>query len=133
MSPWSQQILSGDLRALARAATAIENRNSQADALLRELFPHTGHAITIDKLTHALRQENKSVGVIAVDPTSPYTGGAILGDRIRMLDHHADPQVFIRSMATRGWLGGVAAATTDMAVLLDAAGKDVVLIETVGV
>jgi LAO/AO transport system kinase len=147
MSPWSQQILSGDLRALARAATAIENRNSQADALLRELFPHTGHAITIgitgapgagkstlvDKLTHILRQENKSVGVIAVDPTSPYTGGAILGDRIRMLDHHADPQVFIRSMATRGWQGGVAAATTDMAVLLDAAGKDVVLIETVGV
>jgi LAO/AO transport system kinase len=147
MSPWSQQILSGDLRALARAATAIENRNSQADTLLRELFPHTGRAITIgitgapgagkstlvDKLTHILRQENKSVGVIAVDPTSPYTGGAILGDRIRMLDHHADPQVFIRSMATRGWLGGVAAATTDMAVLLDAAGKDVVLIETVGV
>jgi LAO/AO transport system kinase len=147
MSPHSQQILAGDLRALAQAATAIENRNPQADALLKELFPHTGRAITIgitgapgagkstlvDKLTHALRKENKSIGVIAVDPTSPYTGGAILGDRIRMLDHHADPQVFIRSMATRGWLGGVAAATTDMAVLLDAAGRDVVLIETVGV
>src|SRR5580698_6254082 len=142
-----QQILSGDLRALARAATLIENRNSAADTLLRELFPHSGHAITIgitgapgagkstlvDKLTHTLRQENKSVGIIAVDPTSPYTGGAILGDRIRMLAHHADPHVFIRSMATRGWLGGVAAATTDMAVLLDAAGKDVVLVETVGV
>jgi len=80
-----------------------------------------------------LRRENKQVGVIAVDPTSPYTGGAILGDRIRMLAHHADPGVFIRSMATRGWLGGLAAATTDMAVLLDAAGKEVVLIETVGV
>ena len=148
MSPLSQQILSGDLRALARAATANRKpQPSEADTLLKELFPHTGRAITIgitgapgagkstlvDKLTHALRQENKSVGIIAVDPTSPYTGGAILGDRIRMLDHHADPQVFIRSMATRGWLGGVAAATTDMAVLLDAAGRDVVLIETVGV
>jgi LAO/AO transport system kinase len=143
----AQLILSGDLRALARAATAIENRSSQADDLLKELFPHSGRALTIgitgapgagkstlvDKLTHALRGEGKSVGVIAVDPTSPYTGGAILGDRIRMLDHHADSQVFIRSMATRGWLGGVAAATTDMAVLLDAAGRDVVLIETVGV
>src|ERR1700693_5471380 len=147
MSPHSQQILSGDLRALARAATAIENRSPSAGHLLKELFPHTGRAITmgitgapgagkstlVDKLTHALRQENKSIGIIAVDPTSPYTGGAILGDRIRMLDHHADPHVFIRSMATRGWLGGVAAATTDMAVLLDAAGRDVVLIETVGV
>jgi LAO/AO transport system kinase len=144
---WSEQILAGDLRALAQAATAIENRSPKADALLKELFPHTGRAITIgitgapgagkstlvDQLTHALRKENKSIGIIAVDPTSPYTGGAILGDRIRMLGHHADPQVFIRSMATRGWLGGVAAATTDMAVLLDAAGRDVVLIETVGV
>ncbi|HLK17488.1 MAG TPA: methylmalonyl Co-A mutase-associated GTPase MeaB [Bryobacteraceae bacterium] len=143
----AQEILSGDLRALARAATAIENRRPQADQLLKELFPHSGRALTIgitgapgagkstlvDKVTHGLRGEGKSVGVIAVDPTSPYTGGAILGDRIRMLDHHADPQVFIRSMATRGWLGGVAAATTDMAVLLDAAGRDVVLIETVGV
>src|SRR5581483_5000439 len=80
-----------------------------------------------------LRREGKQVGAIAVDPTSPYTGGAILGDRIRMLRHYDDAGVFIRSMATRGWLGGVAAATTDMALLLDAAGKDAVLIETVGV
>ncbi len=147
MSDWSQKIISGDLRALARAATAIENRSPAAEALLKELFPHTGRAAIIgitgapgagkstlvDKLLHELRRENKGVAVIAVDPTSPYTGGAILGDRIRMLTHHADQQVFIRSMATRGWLGGLAAATTDMAVLLDAAGKDVVLIETVGV
>jgi len=142
-----QQILSGDLRALARAATLIENRNSAADTLLRELFPHSGHAITIgitgapgagkstlvDKLTHTLRQENKSVGIIAVDPTSPYTGGAILGDRIRMQDHFSDPGIYIRSMATRGSLGGLARATADVATILDASGRDLVMIETVGV
>jgi LAO/AO transport system kinase len=132
---------------LARAATSIENRSHRAEPLLKELFPHTGKATVIgitgspgvgkstlvDHLVHELRSENKQVGVIAVDPTSPYTGGAILGDRIRMLAHHADPGVFIRSMATRGWLGGLAAATTDMALLLDADGREVVLVETVGV
>ena len=115
--------------------------------MLKELFAHTGRATMIgitgapgagkstlvDCLVHELRREGKQVGVIAVDPTSPYTGGAILGDRIRMLSHHADSGVFIRSMATRGWLGGLAGATTDMALLLDAAGRDVVLVETVGV
>jgi LAO/AO transport system kinase len=137
--------LDGDLRALARAATKIENH--LANDLLKCLFPHTGKAeivgITgapgagkstlVDQLAYAYRRENKQVGIIAVDPTSPYTGGAILGDRIRMQGHHADPGVFIRSMATRGWLGGIARATTDLALLLDAAGRDAVLIETVGV
>src|ERR1700733_11125845 len=147
MTDLSRKILAGDPRALARAATSIENRSPAAESLLKELFFHTGKAIVLgitgapgagkstlaDRLVHEFRREDKSVGVLAVDPTSPYTGGAVLGDRIRMLSHHADTGVFIRSMATRGHLGGLAAATTDMALLLDAAGKDVVIIETVGV
>jgi LAO/AO transport system kinase len=141
----AEKILDGDIRALARASTWIENRRPESEALLRELFPRTGRALILgitgspgagkstlcDQLTQALRAEGKRVGVIAVDPTSPYTGGAILGDRIRMQQHHADPGVFIRSMATRGWLGGLAAATTEMTMLFDAAGFDVVLVETV--
>src|SRR5260370_11569319 len=114
MSDWSQQILSGDLSALARAVTAVENRRPEAEALLRELFPHTGKSkiigITgspgagkstlVDRFIHELRRENKSVGVLTVDPTSPYTRGAILGDRIPMLNHPSHETVFIRSMAT---------------------------------
>jgi len=147
MTEWSRKILEGDPRALARAATAIENRSSVAETLLKELFPHSGRAAVLgitgapgagkstltDRLIHEFRREGKRVGVLAVDPTSPFSGGAVLGDRIRMLSHHADGDVFIRSMATRGHLGGLAAATTDMALLLDAAGKEIVLIETVGV
>ena len=143
----AERILSGDARALARAATAVENRTPEAEALLSELFPRTGRATVIgvtgppgagkstlvDQLARELRRRGETVGIIAVDPTSPFSGGAILGDRIRMQSHHQDPGVFIRSMATRGSLGGLAAATTDIALLLDAAGKDAVLIETVGV
>lgn len=147
MTELARRVREGEVRALARAATLIENRSSQADALLAELFPHTGRALVIgitgapgagkstlaDQLAAAYRGREKTVAVIAVDPTSPYTGGAILGDRIRMVRHHADPGVFIRSMATRGWMGGIARATTDMSLLMDAAGRDVVIVETVGV
>ena len=139
------RILQGDPRAIARAATLIENR--QATPLLKELFPHSGKALVIgitgapgagkstfaNQLVSLLRTEQKRVAIIAVDPTSPYSGGAILGDRIRMLQHHADPGVFIRSMATRGHLGGLAPTAADMTLLFDAAGCDVVIVETVGV
>lgn len=140
-----EAIRSGDPRALARAATMVES--GRAEALLKELFAGTGRALILgvtgapgagkstfcDQLVETLRAEGRTVGVIAVDPSSPYTGGAILGDRIRMQRHHGDPGVFIRSMASRGNLGGLARATTDMALLFDAAGRDVVIIETVGV
>jgi LAO/AO transport system kinase len=142
----AQRILSGDVRALARAASWIEDRRPEAENLLRELFASTGRALILgitgapgagkstlcDRFIRSFRAGGKTVGVIAVDPTSPYTGGALLGDRIRMQEHHSDPGVFIRSMATRGWLGGLAAATTEMTMLFDAAGRDVVLVETVG-
>jgi LAO/AO transport system kinase len=144
-------VLRGEPRAIARAITAIENRNpaepGEADELLRQVFPHSGRALLAgltgapgagkstlaDSLAGLLRQRAKTVGIVAVDPSSPFTGGAILGDRIRMQRHHGDSGVFIRSMATRGALGGLAPAAADVATLLDAAGKQVVLIETVGV
>ena len=144
---WAEQIRAGDVRAISRAVTAIENGDPDAQRVLRELFPLTGKAwrigITgaagtgkstiVSCLAAQYRAQGKTVGVIAVDPSSPFTGGAILGDRIRMQTHATDNGVFIRSMAARGAWGGLAQATADAALLLDAAGKDIILLETVGV
>jgi len=147
LQPWIERLRSGDSRALARAISTVENRAPQSADLLKALFPHSGHArilgltgapgagksTLVDQLAKHYRREGKTLGIIAVDPTSPYTGGAILGDRIRMQDHHADPGIYIRSMATRGSLGGLARTTADVATVLDASGRDLILIETVGV
>jgi len=138
---------SGDPRALARAISTVENRAPGWSDLLKALFPHTGQArivgltgapgagksTLVDQIAKHYRKQNQTVGIIAVDPTSPYTGGAILGDRIRMQDHYGDPGIYIRSMATRGSLGGLARTTADVATVLDASGRNRVLIETVGV
>lgn len=144
---WAAEIRDGDTRAISRAITAIENGEPRAEELLALLFPRTGRAFVIgvtgaagtgkstlvDRLAAHYRGKGQTVGVLAVDPSSPFTGGAILGDRIRMQGHAADEGMFIRSMATRGLLGGLARATADAALVLDAAGKQIVLIETVGV
>jgi LAO/AO transport system kinase len=144
---WAEQVRAGDQRAMSRAVSAIENRSRDAEELLRQLFPHTGRAYRIgitgapgtgkstlvDRLAGHYRGHKKTVGIIAVDPSSPFTGGAILGDRVRMQGHATDNGIFIRSMATRGYLGGLAQATGDTALLLDAAGKEMILVETVGV
>jgi LAO/AO transport system kinase len=142
-----ERIRSGDARSLARAISAVENRSPGWSELLKALFPYSGKArvlgltgapgagksTLVDQLAKHYRKENQSVGIIAVDPSSPYTGGAILGDRIRMQDHYSDPGIFIRSMATRGSLGGLARTTADVTTVLDASGRDRILIETVGV
>ena len=142
-----QDLLKGDTRALSRVITRVENRSADSLDILRQLFPHTGKSqiigvtgspgsgksTLVDRLAAEFRKKNNTVGIIAVDPSSPFTGGAILGDRIRMQTLGVDPGVYIRSMATRGHLGGLAAATADVAAVLEAAGKDPVLIETVGV
>lgn len=144
---WIERIRSGEVRALARAISAIEDGRPESLAILKALFPFSGKARVIgmtgspgagkstlvDQLAREYRKQDRTIGIIAVDPTSPYTGGAILGDRIRMQAHHADTGIYIRSMATRGFLGGLARATSDVATILDASGKDLVLIETVGV
>ncbi len=144
---WAQQVRDGEVRAISRAITAIENHTPEAESLLRLLFPYTGAAYLsgvtgapgtgkstlVDRLAAHYRKAQQKVGVIAVDPTSPYSGGAILGDRIRMQSHAGDEGIFIRSMATRGFLGGLSRATAEVALVLDAAGKKQILIETVGV
>ena len=143
----ADRVIAGDPRAIARAISLVEDETAAGAALIAQIFPRTGRAYLIgvtgapgsgkstlvDRLTVTIRRTGLTVGVIAVDPTSPFTGGAILGDRVRMSGQAADSGVFIRSMATRGHLGGLARATSDVAVILDAAGKDIVIIETVGV
>jgi LAO/AO transport system kinase len=143
----AERLLAGDKRALARAISLVENRDAEGDRLVAELFPRTGRArivgITgppgvgkstlIGALTSELRKADRDVGVLSIDPSSPFTQGAMLGDRIRLADHFLDPGVFIRSMATRGSLGGLAEAALQAALLMDASGKDDVLLETVGV
>jgi len=140
-------LLSGDVRALARAISLAEDRDPQATELVAELQPHTGKAYLVgltgapgtgkstlaDALVKVIRDRGQTVGVIAVDPSSPFTGGAVLGDRIRMSRHTLDRGVFIRSMGARGHLGGLAAATREAIHLLDAYGREVILVETVGV
>ena len=147
LQSWIERLRSGDPRALARAISTVENRGADSADLLKAVFPHSGKARVIgltgapgagkstlvDQLAKHYRRQGKTLGIIAVDPTSPYTGGAILGDRIRMQDHHSDPGIYIRSMATRGSLGGLARTTADVTTVLDASGKDMILIETVGV
>ena len=141
------RVVAGDVRAAARLMRDLDDALPSARRTLQELFPRTGRAYVVgltgspgagkstlaDRLVAHHRAAGRKVGVVAVDPTSPFSGGAILGDRIRMQDHAMDPDVFIRSMATRGNLGGVSRATADVVAVMDAMGKDVVLVETVGV
>jgi LAO/AO transport system kinase len=143
----AERLLSGDRLALSRLISAVESNRGDAREALQCLFPRTGRAHVVGitgppgsgkstlttRLAIEYRVRGKGVGIVAVDPTSPFTGGAILGDRIRMMELHGDPGVFMRSMATRGVVGGLASSTLDVVLLLDAAGKDVVLVETVGV
>jgi len=147
MSPLAERVCAGDARGIARAISLIEDESPAGAALVRAIYPRTGRAYLVgvtgppgagkstlvDRMTTELRKAGRTVGIVAVDPTSPFSGGAILGDRVRMGAHFGDEGVFIRSMATRGHLGGLARATSDAALVLDAAGKDIVIIETVGV
>ena len=143
----AEQVLEGNIRAAARLMRDIDDGRPQAIQELKQLYPHTGNAFIIgitgppgagkstlvDQLTASFRARGKKVGVVAIDPTSPFTGGAILGDRIRMNRHSCDEGVFIRSLATRGALGGLSRSTSDVALVMDALGMDIVIIETVGV
>jgi LAO/AO transport system kinase len=141
------RIRGGEIRALSRAISAVEDHTREATELLKALFPYSGKALLlgltgapgagkstlVDQVARVYRKQGKTIGIVAVDPTSPFSGGAILGDRIRMQSHHADAGIYIRSMATRGSLGGLSSTTADVATVLDASGRDIVMIETVGV
>ncbi len=143
----AQKIISGNSRAIAKGISLVENNVPEAQDILKKIFPHTGNSVVIgitgspgsgkstlvDQIIESLKIKGKKLGIIAVDPSSPFSGGAILGDRIRMMRHTTDPDIFIRSMATRGHLGGLAKATGEAISILEASGKDVILVETVGV
>ena len=143
----AERLLAGDKRALARAISLVENDDPEGWALVREVYPHTGRAAVvgftgppgvgkstlIGRLIENARERDREVAVLSIDPSSPFTQGALLGDRIRLADHFLDPGVFIRSMASRGSLGGLSEATLQAALLMDASGKDDVFLETVGV
>jgi LAO/AO transport system kinase len=147
MKKMSERILNGDILAAARLMRDIDDRMPEATEVLKELYPKTGRAYIIgvtgapgsgkstlvDRMVDVFRKEGKSVGIVAVDPTSPFTGGAILGDRVRMQRHATDDGVFIRSLATRGCLGGLTRSTQDIVHVMDAMGKDIIIVETVGV
>ncbi len=142
-----ERILAGDVRATARLLRDIDDQLPSAHRILKELYPHTGHAYIlgftgspgvgkstlVDQLAIRYRKDGLTVGILAIDPTSPFSGGAILGDRIRMQRHFLDDGVFIRSLATRGHFGGLTKSTNDMITVLDAMGKDIIMVETVGV
>jgi len=146
MTPLAEGVLEGDVRSIAKALTLVEGDPRTRRGLVGELYPHTGDAhiigmtgppgvgksTIVDAMITVLRKGGQRVGVIAVDPTSPFTGGAILGDRIRMVEHSTDPGVFVRSMGSRGSLGGLGPATADAVTVLDAAGFDTIIVETVG-
>lgn len=141
------EILKGNPRAIAKGISLVEDKDPSAQKVLKDLFPHTGNSIIIgitgapgsgkstlvDRLIGSYKEKGKNIGIIAVDPSSPFSGGAILGDRIRMMRHSTDPNVFIRSMATRGHLGGLAKATGEAISILEASGKEILFVETVGV
>ena len=143
----AQEIIKGNPRAIARGISLLENKNTDAQKVLKDIFPYTGKSLIIgitgapgsgkstlvDQLIGSFIEKGKNIGIIAVDPSSPFSGGAILGDRIRMMRHSTNPNVFIRSMATRGHLGGLAKASGEAISILEASGKDVIIVETVGV